>query len=204
MHSAKRFLAGQKMAFLKIQMQLLRDAMEREDREAVAASLSELDAGVRESYSDVRELLLHFRVRTSSESIEPALRETLSKFELQSHLKAQLKVHGHGLPLPPDVQIQVLHIVQECLSNVRKHAQAAQVVADVQTQPSWVVTVTDDGRGFDPDAGPTDDTHVGLRIMRERARRIGARILIHSSPQGTRVVLRLPATSAPQPDAPPP
>lgn len=187
---------AQSLAFLKIQMQLLRDAMARNDPQAVRTTMDELDAGVRESYSDVRELLLHFRVRTQTEDIEPALRETLSKFELQTSLRTHLSIQGQGLPLPADVQIQVLHIVQEALSNVRKHAQASQVWVDVQTQPHWWVRVRDDGHGFDVAAGPPDDTHVGLRIMQERAQRIGAQVDLQSGPQGTVMQLRLPEHTA--------
>lgn len=187
---------AQSLAFLKIQMQLLRDAMTRDDHPAIENAMNELDAGVRESYSDVRELLLHFRVRTHAEDIEPALRETLSKFELQAGLRGHLTVHGQGLPLPADVQIQVLHIVQEALSNVRKHAQATQVWVDVDSQPTWRVSVRDDGCGFDLQAGPPDDTHVGLRIMRERAQRIGGELSFNSNPDGTCVELRLPKLGA--------
>ena len=78
---------AQSLAFLKIQMQLLRDAMNQQDLAAVQTSLNELDTGIQESYSDVRELLLHFRVRTDAEDLEPALRETLSKFEHQTGQK---------------------------------------------------------------------------------------------------------------------
>lgn len=186
---------AQSLAFLKIQMQLLRDAMSDRDEAAVGSTLNELDTGIKESYSDVRELLLHFRVRTDAEDLEPALRETLSKFEHQTGQKGQLNIHGQGLPLPADVQIQVLHIVQEALSNVRKHAQATQVWVDVETAPTWRVVVRDNGRGFDPAAGPPDDTHVGLRIMKERAHRIGAKVQVSSSPGDTRVELVLPVTT---------
>ena len=183
---------AQSLAFLKIQMQLLRDAMGRQDQAAIHATMDELDVGVRESYNDVRELLLHFRVRTHVDDIEPALRETLSKFEHQTRLHTQLSVQGQGLPLPPDIQIQVLHIVQEALSNIRKHAQATQVWVDVQTQPHWCVRVRDNGCGFDVQAGPPDSTHVGLSIMRERAQRIGADLCCESGPDGTLIELRLP------------
>lgn len=193
---------AQSLAFLKIQMQLLRDAMARHDQPAVDAAMDELDVGVRESYSDVRELLLHFRVRTHTDDIEPALRETISKFELQSKIRAHLSVHGHGLPLPPDVQIQVLHIVQEALSNTRKHAKATQVWVDVQTQPHWRVQVRDNGCGFDLKAGPPDHTHVGMSIMRERAQRIGADLHCESGPDGTLIELRLPNLVASRSDAP--
>ena len=187
---------AQSLAFLKIQMQLLRDAMNQQDLAAVQTSLNELDTGIQESYSDVRELLLHFRVRTDAEDLEPALRETLSKFEHQTGQKGHLSITGQGLPLPADVQIQVLHIVQEALSNVRKHAQASEVWVSVQTAPTWRVSVRDNGHGFDAQSGPPDDTHVGMRIMRERAARIGATVHVSSGPQGTEVELRLPATSS--------
>lgn len=96
------------------------------------------------------------------------------------------------MPLPPDVQIQVLHIVQEALSNVRKHAQASHVSLDVQQQPAWRFEVRDDGIGFDS-GGQLDETHVGLRIMRERAQRIGATLeIVAHSGQGSSVILTLP------------
>ena len=183
---------AQSLAFLKIQMGLLRAAMAQGDQAGIDAALSELDAGVRESYNDVRELLLHFRVRTDSERLDLALRETLSKFELQAGLSWHLECHDNGVPLPADVQIQVLHIVQEALSNVRKHARAGQVWVDVQSHPRWVIRVRDDGQGFSPDGKKPDATHVGLSIMRERAERIGATLDVASSPQGTEVCLRLP------------
>ncbi|GIX24151.1 MAG: nitrate/nitrite sensor protein [Caldimonas sp.] len=190
---------AQSLAFLKIQVQLLRDAMRRGDEPGVERVLCELDAGVRESYNDVRELLLHFRTRANGESIEPALRTTLQKFEHQSGLRAHLAMHGHGLPLDADVQIQVLHVVQEALSNVRKHAHAREVWVDVEQAPVWRFTVRDDGVGFDTDGQRPDETHVGLRIMRERAARIGATVTVQAEPgKGTCVTLTLPPSS-PQP-----
>jgi two-component system, NarL family, nitrate/nitrite sensor histidine kinase NarX len=183
---------AQSLAFLKIQVQLLRGAVGRGDAAGVQRTLGELDAGVQESTADVRELLLHFRTRTNGEDIVPALQTTLRKFEHQSGLSAALAVQGHGLPLAPDVQVQVLHVVQEALSNVRKHAGARRVWVDVEQAPRWRVTVRDDGRGFDA-THAHDETHVGLRIMRERARTIGAEVDVSSAPAtGTEVVLTLP------------
>ncbi len=188
---------AQGLAFARIQVQLLRDAQRRGDAAAQHAALDEIDAGLRESVADVRELLLHFRTRTNAEDIVPALQTTLRKFEHQSGLQAELSVSGHGLPLAPDVQVQVLHVLQEALSNVRKHAGASHVWVEVQRQPQWRFEVRDDGRGFDTAEAP-DETHVGLRIMRERAARIGAQVELHSVPgQGSCVVLVLPAAPAP-------
>jgi two-component system nitrate/nitrite sensor histidine kinase NarX len=187
---------AQSLAFLKIQVQLMRDALARGDPREVDHVLGEIDLGVRESYGDVRELLMHFRTRANAEDIVPALMTTLRKFEHQTGLKASLQMSGQGLPLGADTQIQVLHIIQEALSNVRKHARADQVWLDVQQQPRWRLELRDNGSGFSAHEGHVDETHVGLRIMAERAEKLGAEFEVLSSKErGTSVVLTLPATA---------
>lgn len=182
---------AQALAFLKIQTQLLRNALGRRDEPAVQRSVAEIETGVLECYGDVRELLVHFRTRADAEDIEPALRTTLRKFQLQTGLETSIELQGHGVALPNDVQVQVLHIVQEALSNVRKHAGARRVELLVQQAPQWRFSVRDDGHGFDAGQEAGED-HVGLRIMAERAERIGARLDVHSTPgEGTTVVLSL-------------
>ncbi len=184
---------AQSLAFLKIQLEMLRSDLRSGDAIKIERTLGELDLGVHESLGDVRELLVHFRTRTNAEDIAPALKTTLLKFEHQTGLSTHLEIESDGLPLPADVQVQVLHVVQEALSNVRKHAQAREVWIDVQQSPQWRVEVRDDGCGFEVgDAGP-DETHLGLRIMRERAQHIGATVELESVPgSGTCVVLKLP------------
>jgi two-component system nitrate/nitrite sensor histidine kinase NarX len=184
---------AQSLAFLKIQVQLLRSASDKAQASQVQLALNELDVGLRESINDVRELLVHFRTRTNTDDIEAALQETLQKFKHQTGLPAVLEVSGHGLPLPADVQVQVLHVVQEALSNVRKHAQASQVSLDVVKGAQWRFMVRDNGQGFDTQR-LHGDLHVGMKIMQERAGRIGATVLAVSQPgQGTTLTLTLPA-----------
>ena len=183
---------AQSLAFLRIQVTLLKHALAERQPEQVNKILDEIDLGVKESTNDVRELLVHFRTRANTDDIELALRTTLQKFEHQSGVKAQLEMHGHGVALPSDVQLQVLHVVQEALSNVRKHADADRVQLLVQRGPQWVFTVRDNGRGFDMGPKRDEDTHVGLHIMRERAERIGAQVSVDSSPgEGTEVRIAL-------------
>ncbi len=177
-----------------MQVQLLRDARTRGDATLADQAVSEIDEGVRESYSDVRELLLHFRTRANVEDIEPALHATLRKFEHQSGVGTEFCMQGHGVSLAPDLQLQVLHVVQEALSNVRKHSRASRVWLDVQQQPQWRFEVRDNGNGFAQTEAAFDETHVGMRIMAERAERIGAALEVFSSlGHGTSVVLVLAA-----------
>jgi len=195
---------AQSLAFLKIQVQLMQDALNQRDPAQAQNVLLEIDAGVRESYADVRELLVHFRTRASAEDIEPALQTTLRKFEQQTGISATLNMQGNALPLAPDLQIQVLHIVQEALSNVRKHAGATRVWLDVQQHPRWRFEVRDNGAGFDSASGQ-DETHVGLRIMAERAQRIGAALEVLSrTGHGTSVILTLPQSISGAAGAAPP
>jgi two-component system nitrate/nitrite sensor histidine kinase NarX len=88
----------------------------------------------------------------------------------------------------------VLHVIQEALSNVRKHSQAKQVYLEVFKGEEWRFVVRDDGRGFDPEVSGRQNVHVGLKIMQERAMRIGAAVQVQSElGRGTTVQLSLPA-----------
>ena len=183
---------AQSLAFLKIQVQLLRSAVQKSQSERVNTTLDELDVGLRESINDVRELLVHFRTRTNTDDIEAALQETLQKFQHQTGLPTRLQLEGQGLPLPPDVQVQVLHVIQEALSNVRKHAGASHVSLDVHKAARWRLVVRDNGAGFDT-GQQRSETHVGMKIMRERAERIGASVELASRlGEGTTMTLNLP------------
>jgi len=186
---------AQSLAFLAIQAQLMRRAMAAGDQARMQQVMQEIEAGLRESHGDVRELLVHFRTRTNEADMAHALQATLRKFEHQTGMLPLLTLHDEGLPLPPDMQVQALHIVQEALSNVRKHARASRVRVDVWKHPAWRIVVRDDGRGFDREAvAPDAEAHVGLRIMSERAARLGATLQVDSQPGvGTTVTLQLPA-----------
>ncbi len=186
---------AQSLAFLNLQVQMLGSAMKREDRTAAQGATHEIEAGVRECYADVRELLLHFRTRSSHADIGHALRVTLKKFEQQTGIRVVLVEKGQAMPIPAEAQVQVLHIIQEALSNVRKHAGADTVDVTVQRGPVYTFVVRDNGRGFEAagEANPGEsELHVGLKIMRERARRAGADLLVDSHPgKGTCVTLNM-------------
>jgi two-component system nitrate/nitrite sensor histidine kinase NarX len=183
---------AQSLAFLKIQVQLLRSAISKNNRDKTDVALNELDSGLKESIADVRELLLHFRTRTQADDIDRAVQETLQKFHHQTGLQVSRTVSGDGLPLPQDVQIHVLHVLQEALSNVRKHANAQAVVIEIHKGDPWRFVVRDDGVGFD-ERNNRSELQVGLKIMRERAEQIGAKVdVVSEVDQGTTVTLRVP------------
>ena len=190
---------AQSLAFLNLQVQMLDGALHQHDQSAAQAATHEIEAGVKECYADVRELLVHFRTRTEHEDISRALRLTLKKFEQQTGIEVVFTETGEAMPVPADRQVQVLHIIQEALSNVRKHAGANLVQVAMERGPLYRFVVADNGRGMLHDVAADTELHVGMNIMQERARRAGAGLRISSSTgQGTRVELTLAVAALPQ------
>lgn len=187
---------AQGLAFLNIQVQLLGASLARGDIAEAEATTAQIREGVQESYDDVRELLVHFRTRVIQNDVEGTLKLALEKFEGQTGIATELRISGGGAPLPPEAEVQILHIVQESLSNIRKHAHAHKAQVSLERDHAGLkLCISDDGVGFDPDNDPAvqSDNHVGLKIMRERCHRIGGNLTVHSRPgKGVRVVLTLP------------
>jgi two-component system nitrate/nitrite sensor histidine kinase NarX len=184
---------AQSLAFLKIQTGMLRASISKNDHLKIDHAMDELDNGLKESIADVRELLLHFRTRTNYDDIDTAIQETLQKFQHQTGIAVARKITGEGLPLAQDVQIHVLHVLQESLSNIRKHAKARNVSIEIEKGDTWRFLVRDDGVGFD-DEIECSHLQVGLNIMRERAAQIYAEVAVSSQAGvGTTVTLLVPA-----------
>jgi two-component system nitrate/nitrite sensor histidine kinase NarX len=190
---------AQGLAFMNMQVQLLQDSLRRANLDEAMQTAGLLREGVQESYDDVRELLVHFRTRMHQADLDSAIVAALEKFEGQTGIATEFDREGTGVPLEPEDEVQVMHIVQESLSNVRKHARASRVRVTLRRSLRGAeIDVEDDGGGFDPVNEPNvrSDSHVGLKIMRERAHRIGGECQITSEPgRGSRVRLVLPRKS---------
>jgi signal transduction histidine kinase len=101
--------------------------------------------------------------------------------------------------LSPEQEVAILRIAQEALTNAGKHAQARRVqVALTEAAGNVVLTVRDNGRGFNPRTvhGPTREGRLGIYGMKERAALLGGTIRIKSRiGRGTEVRLDLPLAS---------
>ena len=187
---------AQGLNFLNLQVQMLDESLRVGKQSDAAAIVPALRAGVKESYEDVRELLLNFRSRLEEDDLDAALRKTARKFADQTGIATDFRVDGDGgSPMSREAQLQILFIAQEALSNVRKHAQADRVEVKVEDGRDFLLSISDNGIGFDTAADARrDEAHVGLHIMQERAGRIGAELGVVSRPgAGTTVRLQLGA-----------
>ncbi|MES2012892.1 MAG: type IV pili methyl-accepting chemotaxis transducer N-terminal domain-containing protein [Pseudomonadota bacterium] len=182
---------AQSLAFLNIQVQLLHEDLQKGNTVTALQGLEQIREGVQESYDDVRELLVHFRTRIGNADLETAMRSALDKFEGQTSIRTSFECSGTVPELSPEHVLQIMHIVHESLSNVRKHAKANQVKVNLLCNETYALSIQDNGIGFNA-ARDASDTHVGLHIMRERAHKIGAVLYITAAHgKGTRVCLEL-------------
>jgi signal transduction histidine kinase len=119
-----------------------------------------------------------------------AIRQQAEAVAARANLALDLQVPERLDDLSPDVEQCIYRVAQETLTNVARHAQARHVqVSLLQEHKRLTLTVSDDGRGFEPDAADLED-HLGIRGMQERAEAAGGTLEVSSEPgQGTTVRL---------------
>lgn len=191
---------SQALGFLKLKASIIDDLLTRGQISQAQTNLHQVKEVARETYFDVREAIFGLRHLGPPESeFMPALREFLTLYRTHYGVAVILVVDEHCRPsFSPEVSIQLTRIIQEALTNARKHARARLVRVMVeQSDYFWRVAVEDDGQGFDPQRVPRGGQQfLGLHIMRERAESIGAELELYSRPSGgTSVVVRIPIKS---------
>lgn len=168
--------------------------------EQARATILELEDMISDAYTDVREAIFNLRAIVSpSTKFLSTLREYLDDYRLHYGLDVQLEVKDGGeILLAGAIQVQVIRIVQEMLTNVRKHARTNRAHVCIERDNEHIrISVKDEGQGFDPArAMERDRQYVGLQVMRERAESIGGTLTLDSQPdKGTIVVLQAPLAS---------
>ncbi len=144
---------------------------------------------------DIRNYILDLRPqRFQGRDLVGGLQELTRELRANTFLDVRLNTDGvKGDAFNPEKTVEILHIVQETLANVRKHARATTVeVSATQSDDRLQVVIQDNGVGLDPKRTATSTGH-GLRNMRDRAHSLGADIDFQPGPHGgTRVLLSIP------------
>ncbi len=166
----------------------------------IAAELAELADICEEAYRDVREAILGLRESSRADrGLLESLHAYVEKYSHQSGIHTQLETPPeHDLVLSPRCEVQVIRVIQEALTNVRKHSGATSaVVRIVENEDSTTFLVEDDGAGFDPDTVLPERDGFGLRTMCERMALLNGSLTVDSVPgRGTRVVANVPLPHA--------
>ncbi len=150
--------------------------------ELAAENTIKLQQLTRGAQAEMRTLLVELRPAAIAEGQMDTLLHYLGD-ALIGKTSAQVDIMVDGdCKLPPDVQVALYRITQEALNNIRKHAQATEVMVhlDCGKADTAVLVIRDNGVGFDPNAVPAG--HFGVSIMAERAEAINAQLTVTSQP----------------------
>lgn len=185
---------AQTLASLRFQVRMLEETLAGETvGEAAMTELRRIRNGLDEAHTELRELLNSFRAPLDQRGLVPAMDNLVKSFGQETGIHSFFQRDCRQVDLSAREEMQMLRIVQEALANIRKHAQAhtVRVLLRCRAPGTYLLLVEDDGLGFQ--RCPLDGTpgeHIGLSIMEERARQIGAELRIESEPgEGTRVEL---------------
>jgi len=184
---------AQTLAFLKIEATRMQTYMEKGETATIAKTLQACYQTLSDAYLDARQAIDDLR-RIPDANLADWLSLTASDFTTLTGLIVDVSNVNLDHVFPNSVKVQLIRIVQEALTNIRKHAEACSVsISAFEREQEVVIEVQDNGRGFMP-----EDVHqgsqYGLRSMRERAESIGADFqIISSSDVGTTVRLRIPS-----------
>ncbi|MDD2422225.1 MAG: sensor histidine kinase [Heliobacteriaceae bacterium] len=185
---------AQLMANIVLQAELC-DKLLDMNPERVRQELRELKVLVRGTLMDVRKIIYDLRpVAVDELGLWPALRKYIADFEERYGIEVDARFLGEEKRLASAIEVAVFRMVQEGLSNVRKHAQAQLVQVCCETAPQGVnVIIRDNGCGFDPEAVSAREDHLGLLGMRERAEILDGSVDIRSRHgEGTRITIKIP------------
>lgn len=169
----------------------------KEDPRLAVEEIEEVQQRAKECLRELRLIMADLRP-TSLDIL--GLKETVLRYaeQFEEEYAISIKVDLRGLDsIPTPVELAVFRILQEELSNVRKHANADSVyIKSERDQGGLVLVVEDDGMGFDPETlaeKQESGKHLGLMAVRERAEMLGGEMAIDSTPgMGTRITVRLP------------
>ncbi|HUF16695.1 MAG TPA: GAF domain-containing sensor histidine kinase [Thermoanaerobaculia bacterium] len=190
---------AQVLGYVNTKVQAAKQYLRNGRAEEASTQLDELAISAREAYGDVREAIVGLRTLPGSDrNLTEVLDEFLHQWKDQSGVSTELNIDP-DLRLQTSVELQLVRIIQESLTNVRKHARARVVRVDVHRHNGLLVaSVTDDGVGFNPELTRRGEfPRFGLSTMRERATSIGGSLEIESSPgSGTTVRFTMPSIAA--------
>ncbi|MCI4428170.1 MAG: hypothetical protein JHC40_03270 [Burkholderiales bacterium] len=180
---------AQTLSFVKLRMPLLHEAIVAHDEPAALRYCADVRRAVTDAHAGLRELLTNFRAPVDPLGLSHALQSAIDEFESGTGIELEFADRAQGLVLSSLQDAQLFRIVQEALNNVAKHAQARHAWLTIARRDGGVeVIVEDDGRGVAPGQAGASETHYGIRIMQQRAAKLGGQIEIgQRAGGGTRV-----------------
>ena len=188
---------AQALGLLHLKLEEARERAEEADTADSTRDLQDMIAITDHAYEEVRQSIFGLRIMVSRGlGLIPTLTEYLHEFSIQNGIAVELETpDDRPFRLPPASEVQLIRIVQEALTNVRRHAGTDRAWVRLEREGPWVrVAIEDRGRGFDPGTPASSGRpHYGLRGMQERAEGLGGKLEVDTAPgRGTRIVATVP------------
>jgi len=182
---------AQSLIGMRLKLKVLTEALTRKDFSAARYEASGLGQAIAQANADVRDLLTNYRLRIDESGLVQTLAKLIERFGRDTGIAVCFQNECQVLELTPGQEIQLFYILQEALTNIRKHSGARNVRIMLNNEDDlYTVLIEDDGLGM---AGAAEDMpveHAGLAIMRERTARLPGQFVIESEPgEGTRIIL---------------
>ncbi len=187
---------AQSLSYLNMKTKTVSDLLSSKDTVQAVTELGEIRQVVQDTYEDIRESIDQLSTEIRSRPILQAIGSYVQEFGNNNGIRVQFGISRPLTRLSPVAELQLLRIVQEALTNVRRHAMASEVVVKLENTSATVeMSVKDNGRGFnllDLDKSPPG--YHGLSIIKERAEGLGGSVNIVTAPgKGTEIQVSLPA-----------
>jgi two-component system nitrate/nitrite sensor histidine kinase NarX len=184
---------AQTLASLRIQIRVIDETIHSEDEKSIWHQMERAEYTIDQANSQLRELLAHFRAPVNPQGLIPSIEECIRQTQVEMGIPVYFQNEWPPQEFSETVELNVLRILQECMANIRKHSEAEGVrVLLSYRDGEFGVLIEDDGIGFDEALVVSrHGQHLGLNILRDRARQIDAQLDIESEPDdGTRIHLQ--------------
>ena len=189
---------AQVLGYVNTKAMAVRLMLENGRTEEAEGHLRQLEEAARGVFVDVREAILGLRMTAKAETgLIFALDEYITQFTELSEIPVEIEKTGDqdSLGLSNETELHLFRIVQEALTNIRKHASATQARIIITHENGLVrLSIEDNGIGFNTQTvKPEDQEKIGLNAMLERAKEIGANLKINTKiGVGTQILVELP------------
>jgi len=188
--------AGQSLLCIRLQMELIEQALPEKEGES-RAKLREARDLTERTILEMRRLIAALSPAVLEQlGLGAALRQLVNRFQRLHPCRVRLQLSKMGM-LPQQIEIIAYRLVQECFNNIGKHAAATHVNILLASADGMLkLTVEDNGVGFDIQEALAKRESFGLSGMRERVALLGGRFRVESrtegSKRGTKISIELP------------
>ncbi|MFZ3171138.1 MAG: histidine kinase N-terminal 7TM domain-containing protein [Carboxydocellales bacterium] len=188
---------GQVLGYINVQSQAIREQVLHNQDELVVKSLEQLSRVAQSAHLDIREYIHSLRnITYVEENFLIKLKEYAGSFESNYNVpvKIELSANLANSMFTPLARVQLFRIIQEALNNTRKHAEASLVRLLLTHEAEQImVSIEDNGKGFEVGEGKPCAKKLGLSIMQDRALEMGGSIQIVSNlGLGTKIMVKVP------------